>query len=306
MRIRMRMRMRSIFGAALVFTLVTVSASAAADDAASAAALKQQGDAAMDALHYTEALDSYSKAYEATHNPALLYNMGRAHEALGSYPEALEDLTSFQQRAPADLLAKVPGLAARIADVRARVSTVSIETSVAGAHVLLGKKEVGVTPLGPIKTNAGHAELEVIAEGYRPFRTELDLVGGSETKVEARLLTKSTTGVLAIRSPAGATVELDGKPAGTVPIEIVVPAGSHPLVVGKSGYKTTRTSVVVAVDETKSVSIPLEPATSVTSSWWFWTGIGAVVLAGVATTFALTTERGADRGTYPPGRVAGP
>jgi hypothetical protein len=222
-----RARRRALLRASLAFALLTSSATAAADEAQAAAALKQRADAAMDALHYTEALDLYSKAYEATHNPAILYNMGRAHEAQRNYPAALEDLTSFQQRASAELLAKVPGLAKRIADVRAHVSTVSIETSVTGARVLLEKKDVGVTPLAPIMTNAGHATLELIADGYRPFRTELDLVGGTEVKVEARLLSKSTTGILAIRSPAGATVELDGRPAGTPrPRRALRPAGS--------------------------------------------------------------------------------
>jgi hypothetical protein len=164
-----------------------------------------------------------------------------------------------------------------------------------------------VTPLGPLSTNAGRVTLEVIAEGYRPYKRELDLAGGRETVIDVTLLSKGTSGVLVVQSPvAGAEVDVDGKPAGQVPIEVVVTAGAHPVVVRKSGYDPKDTSVVVAVDERKTVSIGLERAAPITAKWWFWTSIGVVVVAGAVTTYALVTERKADTGTYPPGQVAGP
>jgi len=299
---------RVLLSAALGVAVLSAAPFARADDAARGAELKRRGDEAVDALRYADALELYEQAYAATKDPALLYNMGRAHEALSHYPEALESLTAFERKASPDLRARVPGLAQRIADVRARVSILVLKASVDGARVVLNKKEIGVTPLsGPVKTNAGRAVIEVTAEGYRPFRRELDLAGGRELTVEAVLLSKSTSGVLVVGSPVvGAEVELDGRPAGMVPLEVVVPAGTHPLVVRKSGYEPSKTSVVVAVDERKDVSIPLEKSAPITAKWWFWTGVGVIVVAGAVTTYALLTERDAETGTYPPGQVSGP
>jgi hypothetical protein len=288
--------------------LVSTPAYAQGGDAARAAELKKRGDDAMDALKYTEALQHYGDAYAVNKDPAILYNMGRAYEALGQYPEAQDKLEQFQKDAPPELRAKVPGLVQRIADVQAHVSVLKITSNVLGARVVVAKKEVGTTPLaGPLRTNAGRATVEVIAEGFLPFRRDLDLKGGQQTKVDAQLQSKDTSAVIVIDSPVvGAEVDVDGKAAGMVPLEIAVPAGEHPLVVSKAGYETVNTQVVVKVGERRAVSIPLEASKPITARWWFWTGIGVVVVAGVVTTAALLTERSPDTGTYPPGRVSGP
>src|SRR5689334_8802118 len=59
------------------------------------AAFKRQGDEAMDALHYDEAIAAYTKAYEVGNMPAALYNRGRAHQARGQYVLALADIERF-------------------------------------------------------------------------------------------------------------------------------------------------------------------------------------------------------------------
>ena len=94
--------------------------------AARAAEIKKRGDGAMDAGRPADALSAYVEAYVLSKEPALLYNKGRALQALGEYPQALEELEAFDRTAPAELKARVPGLARMIGDLRARVTTVSI------------------------------------------------------------------------------------------------------------------------------------------------------------------------------------
>src|SRR5687767_2911590 len=102
-------RARVLFG--LLGWLCLLSASLARPLAAQDAdALKKQGDDAMIALHYEDALGHYKKAYELSGNSALLYNMGRAYEALADYPSALEALEMFAEKAPPELRARVPKL----------------------------------------------------------------------------------------------------------------------------------------------------------------------------------------------------
>src|SRR5262249_14067665 len=77
----------------------------------SAAALKQRGDAAMDSLRYDDAIAAYEKAYAISKDPAILYNLGRVHQARGVYPKALEYLERFDREAPPELKSRVPLLA---------------------------------------------------------------------------------------------------------------------------------------------------------------------------------------------------
>src|SRR3954468_19469802 len=60
---------------------------------------KARGDRAMDGLHFDEALEAYTHAYELGHDPAVLYNRSRLQQARGDYPKALEDLQMFDREA---------------------------------------------------------------------------------------------------------------------------------------------------------------------------------------------------------------
>ena len=44
----------------------------------------------------------------------------------------------------------------------------------------------------------------------------------------------------------------------------------------------------------------------ITARWWFWTGIGVIVVgaATAVTVYALTTERSAPTGNFSPGQLA--
>jgi hypothetical protein len=233
--------------------------------------------------------------------------MARAYEALGDYPSALDRLEKFGSNASDALKARVPHLAERLANLRAHVTTLSVTSAVGGARVLLRSREIGTTPLSAARVNAGKAPIEVISEGYHPYKTELDLPGGKDFSVDAELVSKDTSGVVRVTSPAiGADVKVDGRTAGHVPLEVALKAGSHVLELSKQGYEPVHTSVVVAVGDNRTLNVPLEKQAPITSKWWFWTAAGAVVVAGVVTSYALLTERAPDRGTYPPGQVAGP
>jgi hypothetical protein len=283
-------------------------ATPSADDAERAHLLKQRGDEAMDALRYADALAAYKQAFEITHNPALYYNQARAHQGLGDFAAAYDFLERFDAEAPADLKARVPQLQRLIDDVRSRVARLTVRCNVSGAQVVLGSTVIGTTPIArEIRTNSGRVKLEVTAEGYRPFTRDLELPGGGATTVTADLLRKDASAVLAVTSNApGASVWLDGKPIGQAPIEVVAGSGSHELKLERQGYEPASSSVVLAVGEHKQVSITMLQPTPLTAKWWFWTGVGVVVVGATATVIALTTERGADSGTVAPGRVTAP
>lgn len=272
-------------------------------------AYKRMGDQAIDALRSIEALDYYDRAYAITHDPALLYNKGRAHEILGDFPAALEDLEEFSKRASPELLAKVgtTQLNDLLADIRKRVSTLILSANVEGAEIRVNDRVIAKTEPGQLvkRINSGRQRIRVTKEGYFPYEKELTFDGGRVTQVEVTLTSSVSNAVLKITSPVtGAAVSVDGKAVGVVPAEAFLQPGSHSIALQRRGYDPATTNVVLAAGERKNVDVPMAATDTLTGKWWFWTAIGVAVAAGtVATVIALTTEREADRGTIDPGRV---
>jgi hypothetical protein len=276
--------------------------------AATPAQLKAEGDAAFDAFQYGDALRAYEAAYEASHDPALLFNRGRALQALGRFPEALEMFERFDKEAPAPLRAKVPGLPKLIDDVRARVATLHVVCNVDGAQVIANDRVLGETgTLGDVRLNAGATAVKITREGYFPVKRDVVLKGGAVTTLEVKLLPRATSGVLAITvEPAAARVSIDGKFEGNAPIELVLPAGTHEVAVESPGYEPLTSKAVVKADARADVKLTMQTTPSVFSRWWFWTGVGVVVVTGVAVGIALTTNRSPGEGDFSPGRATAP
>jgi hypothetical protein len=284
---------------------------ARADDAAvaleRARALKKFGDRAMDSLRFADAYGAYADVYAITRDPALLYNMGRALQALNRYPEALTKLEAFEAAAPPELKARVPRLSQLIKDLRGKVATLSIECSVKNARVLVRNTVMGKLPLAePLRLREGVAEVEVEAEGHFPYRTTVTLPGGGKAKVVAKLFSKTTTGLLAIRASApGSVVFVDEQRAGIAPVELNVPGGTHRVKIKNPDFRNYETTTVVPSGSRKELDVKLLPP-SVLTRWWFW---GSIALAGATAGvigYAATTERSPSRGDIAPGQLKAP
>jgi tetratricopeptide (TPR) repeat protein len=275
--------------------------------AADAAKLKKDADALMDADRYVDALALYVKAYELTNDPALLYNQGRALEAMGEYGDALDKLEKFDHDASPALRAKLPGLKEFISDLRGRVATVVITSNVPGARLLVREKAMGtIQKETKLRTRAGAAVIEVLAEGYVPFRKEMELAGGSTMKVDAVLQPKKADALVVVRSRPTADISFDGKAMGRSPLELHVAPGSHVLSAQAEGRETQKVPMTLALGDRRELDLDLKPTPGILSRWWFWTGIGVVVAAGAVTAIALTQERDPTPGTFGPGIVTGP
>lgn len=284
-----------LVGAATLF----VADGASADD-------KALADQALVSGRPQEALDIYRQLYEQTGDPALLYNMGRAHQALGDPASALDQLERFEREAPAELRARVPGLPALLADLRRRMSELSFSCDVADAEVSLDGRVLGRTPLGrTFRVRSGGASLRVAKPGYYTVERSIFLPPGGMASIDLHLASTAIEGVLRIRSPiAGAAVAIDGKSAGTVPTEVVLAGGPHDVLVTRDGFDSSRSSVVVRAGETHTLDVELTTKTPITKTWWFWTGLGVIVAGGIATAVIVTTEREASTGTLAPGRIS--
>ncbi len=299
----------SVSALSLSTTLAVVAAptKVSAEEGA-ALALKEQGDVAMRELRYADAIKAYDAAWEKKHLPAIRYNRGRAYEAMGKLPEAIDEFDGFFAEASADIKAKVPQLAEHLAELKKKIATLILEVDVPGARVIVGAAVVGNAPIDkPLRLPAGTTIVEVSAEGYVYAKKEVTLAGGETVRMSVHLeKVSTTTTVLSVVSEPPAAITIDGQSFGTTPIEATVTAGTHTLALTKSGYATRTSTVVVAAGEHKSVRLSLEAEAGLLSKWWFWTSVGIVVAgAATVTTLAFTT-RDAGRGDIAPGRISAP
>lgn len=286
------------------------SADKVGESKSEAGRLKKEADALMDQDKYADALALYQKAYELSADPALLYNQGRALEAMGEYPEAIDKLERFEKEAPAALQKKATGLKEHLADLRNRITTIVVTTNVPGARLLIREKAAGTLEKETkVRARSGPATIEVTAEGYESFKTNAELPGGTTITINAALVSKKKLpddALIIVRTKPQADVSLDGKALGRAPLEQRLSPGSYVLTANAEGYEEERVPMTLMLGDRREIDLELKKGGSVFGKWWFWTAVGVVAAGGVATVLLLTTEREHDNGSFSPGAVPGP
>jgi hypothetical protein len=281
------------------------------DETSRAAQLKREGNDAMLRMQYVDALAKYQEANRlAPDDPSILYNLGRAYQLVGAFPQALDALERFAALSP-EMRAKVPNFDALFADVRSRVATVTVACHPAPSRalVLLNDKVIAQRCSGDsIRVVAGSARVRVEAEGYVAAAQNVTLKGGSASSLDFELFSASTAGTIQIRSePQAARIDVDGKPRGSSPLDVTAPSGQHSVRARLDGYEDATIVVDVAAGKrTEAPLLRLDRTPSILTRWWFWGGAALVVAGGTALTIALLTERSAPVGTASPGQVSAP
>jgi hypothetical protein len=178
---------RFVFSLLLVLLTVTMAAPAWSQGPVDPV-LKNEADALFDRGRYAEAYDLYKRLYTQTANPALLYNQARALEAMGEYPEALDQLEAFSRAAPADVRAKVPKLEELTNELRGRTTSIHVTTNVATARLYVRGRDLGpIERERHVRARSGEASIRVEADGYAPYAKEMTLPGGAVVDVDAQL-----------------------------------------------------------------------------------------------------------------------
>jgi hypothetical protein len=286
----------------------------------SADELKTRGNQAMLELNYQEAITAYKAALALNPNDVSLhYNLGRAHQARGDYPAALDALTEFEQKAPPETKAKVPSLAQLVADVKSRVGelTVHCNTEVSkGAIVVEGGSKVEGCSTSPkrirvsVAAKSASVELRLESDVFQAPPVKVDVVGGGPpVDVAFAVTTKSNVGLLrVVATPASAIVSVDGSAKGNSPVELSLPAGSHVVDVAAESYESAHVPFVLEVGGKKELNLTLEKSAPLTKRWWFWAGTGVVAAAAISAAVILIVqpEREASRGTIDPGVIRAP
>lgn len=208
-----------------------------------------------------EALTLLKQAYELSPNPRAAAQLGTCEQALGRWTDAEEHLieATAARGSHAWVNRNYEPLRQALEDVKAHIARIELVGSPPGAMVTVNGVTAGRLPLArPLRVNQGKVYLQLSADGYRSRADSLVVAGGQFQRVSLELERESAPVHLAARPPRAAASE--GPPAALVMAPAPPPPADE---AGEEGGVLTR--------------------------WWFWTGVGAVVVGAVATGLLLSS-----------------
>jgi len=131
-----------------------------------------------------------------------------------------------------------------------------VDTGGVSAQIFADGAPVGRVP-GAVKVPAGERTLTFKAPRYLEHVERLTVAGGGE-KQALKVALKPSFGVVSISSvPAGAQIEVDGKPVGVTPAKVEMDAGIRRVQVSSPGLRLWTSSVVVTAGTPQSIG-PIE------------------------------------------------
>lgn len=177
-----------------------------------------------------------------------LYRLRVAREGYRPLVRDIEITRAANQRL-ALALEKLPGF-------------LSVDTpGVTGATVSAGADVMGKTPIADIELPAGEHRIGVRADGYADFSTTVRIEGLGRRQALAVALIRASAPVTIQSNTAGATLEVDGKRIGTLPLTTELAAGTRMLEVQAPGHKPWKQNLPVVAGEPQSIGpITLAPA----------------------------------------------
>ncbi len=293
----MRLTRRASTALGLVASLCLASAGAQAQPTPrpqavhEARALFQQGLALVREERWGEALEYFRRSRALAERPSTIFNIGSVLVRTGRMAEAVSVLEEFLRvsdpRANEAERREAERLLTDARNARARLTL----TLTAAATVWLdGAQLEGDGVERVIALDPGEHQLRVQAAGYEEEAFTVSALPGQTLGRSVELRPQPTRILLAV-TPADARVTLDGRERG-LEREFSISPGAHRVSLRAPQHLPLERQVSLALGETARLDLSLarQPRVAITSSPWFWTAIGAVVVGAAATAIALTYE----------------
>jgi hypothetical protein len=196
--------------------------------------------------NYNAAMAEFQRAYELTHNPAVLFNISATHEFSGHYGEALDAMLDYERQAPAETVAqRRTEIDAALARLRGRVGTVVVRFEADGLEIRIdGLLRATSEARRGLRVSTGRHRIALSAQHFVPREEEVDVSGGS-TLVLSEPLAPERAFMAVECNVTGAEIVVDGHTVAMTPTTspLPVPEGSHHVMVRRVGFTTYETDV---------------------------------------------------------------
>ena len=176
---------------------------------------------------------------------------------------------------------------------------VDVRGAPAGTRVmiLIDGVEVGAAPFRTM-LEAGPHTIGARAAGLTAAPQRIEVTPREPVVIALQLERESKLGRLRVRADDESDViELDGVDVGRGGFEQLVPAGEHRLRVKRSGAEPRAIELVIAENETRSVSLSLDKKGGLPT--WVWVGGGVLIVSGATVAVLLLTRRTDYEGSTP-------
>lgn len=206
---------------------------------------------------------SFNAAFDASHNPRVLFNVAVCEKNLYHYARAIEifkkELTEGKGQLSADEEADVR---TQITGLERFIAEVTIDVSEPGAEIYVDDAKVGVSPLTtPVSLPLGERHIRVSKAGFADARETVDLKAGSSRQVPIKLSPTQKTSLVSVSvvGPPNAIVKIDGREVGTAPYkgQVAVSAESHSFSAEANDYVPATQSAVVREGEVLNLTLQL-------------------------------------------------
>jgi hypothetical protein len=307
------MRIRFSVTLALAFVLGHASNAYAEDDPKAAREEFVRGAQLVKDADWAGALAAFESSSKLKAHPITTYNVGACLRAMGQYTRARKTFaTALDENGKLPGLDLTPGLAEEIrryiGDLDKLLSTLDLVITPDAANIAIdgrpletstaGPLIAGTLPPGPARPapkgkfrvvlDPGTHVITLSRAGFADAVSKETLVPGAtvERKLE---LDRLPAQIRVTSNFVGAQVLVNDADVGITPVEISRPAGRYRVVVKKPGYLVFDTSANADPGQNLAVTATLrEDKPALTQRWWFWTGVGVVVVGAAVTTYALT------------------
>jgi TonB family protein len=151
-----------------------------------------------------------------------------------------------------------------LANALAAAGSLHVESSPAGARVLVNKEPRGNTPLDLAELPFGSYEVRVEQNGFNP-QTRAVVLSAEQPDVRTSVSLGRTVALTAsaeiLSDPAGAAAAIDGRPAGRTPLHAAtMRPGSHRLELELDGYVKWSGAIDVVAGQKGRVEVRLRRA----------------------------------------------
>ncbi|MBW1895461.1 MAG: PEGA domain-containing protein [Deltaproteobacteria bacterium] len=124
---------------------------------------------------------------------------------------------------------------------------------VEGARVYVDGQDIGTAPIEDMEVDSGQRHLEVRAENYQVFKTDVFIEGCGVLQSFDFGLLPGWSDVFVSSIPPKANVLIDGNPAGTTPLEMQLLEGTHRVEITATGFKTWTARLDVVANQPQSI-----------------------------------------------------